>query len=95
MHEGGFNCERGADGKISFANQGNDTLPEFSESITLGESEISDRIHAMATEFKIDGETCVPRWYSGDRMDWDLGVGHLFACADEKNGGPKAAKMIQ
>jgi hypothetical protein len=82
VHEGGFNCERGADGKISFVNQCNDTLPEFSESITLDEGEINDWIHAMATEFEIDGETCVPRWYSGDRMDWDLGVGHLFACAD-------------
>jgi hypothetical protein len=82
VHEGGFNCERGADGKIAFVNQRNDTLPEFSESITLDEGEISDWMHAMATEFEIDGETCVPRWYAGDRLDWDLGVGHLFACAE-------------
>ncbi len=41
----------GADGKISFVNQRNDTLPEFSEPITLDESEISDWMHSMATEF--------------------------------------------
>jgi hypothetical protein len=82
VHEGGFGCERQADGKLSFVNQRKDALPAFSASITLDEGEISDWIHAMATEFEIDGETCVPRWYSGDRMDWDLGVGHLFACEE-------------
>jgi hypothetical protein len=26
----------------------------------------------------IDSDTCVPDWYAGDTMDWDLAVGHLF-----------------
>ncbi len=93
MHEGGFNCERRADGKISFVNQRNDTLPDFSEPVTLDESEISDWMHSMATEFGIDGETCVPRWYAGDRLDWDLGVGHLFACADRGDSRHKMSLM--
>jgi hypothetical protein len=84
VHEGGFNCERRADGRIYFIDQREDVLPEFLESITLNDDEISDWIHSMATEFVIDGETCVPRWYAGDRLDWDLGVGHLFACADRR-----------
>jgi len=82
VHEGGFNCERRADGKIYFIDQREDVLPEFPESITLNGDEISDWMQSMATEFRIDGETCVPRWYAGDRLDWDLGVGHLFACAE-------------
>lgn len=28
----------------------------------------------------IDGTTWVPNWMAGDRMDWDLAVGHLFYC---------------
>jgi uncharacterized protein YijF (DUF1287 family) len=26
----------------------------------------------------IDRDACVPDWYAGDTMDWDLAVGHLF-----------------
>ena len=82
VHEGGFGCERLADGKIVFWDQCDDGLPEFFDPISVDEVEISDWIHSMATEFEIDGETCVPHWYAGDRMDWDLGVGHLIACSD-------------
>lgn len=35
-------------------------------------------IKARLSDLEIDEETCVPQWYAGDTMDWDLGVWHLF-----------------
>jgi hypothetical protein len=35
-------------------------------------------IKARLSDLDIDEETCVPQWYAGDRMDWDLGIWHLF-----------------
>ncbi len=29
-------------------------------------------------EENIDSETCVPRWYAGERMDWQTAVSALF-----------------
>ena len=26
----------------------------------------------------IDADTCRSQWYAGERMDWNLAVGHLF-----------------
>jgi len=33
-------------------------------------------------DLHIDAETCVPQWYAGDVMDYDLAVSSLFQCAD-------------
>jgi hypothetical protein len=29
-------------------------------------------------EIQIDEQTCVAKWYAGDKMDWDIAVGNLF-----------------
>jgi hypothetical protein len=79
-HEGGLGCERLADGKIVFLDQRDDALPEFFDPISVDEVEISGWIHSMATEFEIDGETCVPRWYAGSD-GLGSGGGALFACS--------------
>lgn len=31
----------------------------------------------------VTADTCVPLWYAGDRMDWNLGVAHLFSCSEK------------
>jgi len=84
VHEGGFACQRLPEGKIAFVDQRDVALPEFFEPITLSDSDVSNWMQAMATEFRIDSDTCVPRWYAGERMDWDLGVASLFECSERR-----------
>jgi hypothetical protein len=33
---------------------------------------------ARLSDLDIDQHTCVPRWYAGETIDWNLAVGHLF-----------------
>ena len=37
---------------------------------------------------EIDADTCQPEWYAGDRMDWNLAVGHLFGCNPKPTSKP-------
>jgi uncharacterized protein YijF (DUF1287 family) len=37
-----------------------------------------DWFEREAQVVSIDRDACVPDWYAGDMMDWDLAVGHLF-----------------
>jgi len=46
------------------------SLPNAEEPINWRESHMPDVV--------IDSETCVSLW-TGERIDWDLAVGHLFA----------------
>jgi hypothetical protein len=45
--------------------------------------ELNTWITSLLYDSDIDERTCVPHWTSGDRMDWDLGIGHMFQI-DEK-----------
>jgi len=79
VHEGGFACERVEDGKFVFRDPTGRllveswqlaSLPNAEEPINWCESHMPDVV--------IDSETCVSLW-TGERIDWDLAVGHLFA----------------
>jgi len=79
VHEGGFACERQEDGKFVFRDPTGRllveswqlaSLPNAEEPINWRESYMPDVV--------IDSETCVSLW-TGERIDWDLAVGHLFA----------------
>ena len=39
---------------------------------------IMEWIEDQMPDVEIDSETCVPLTRAGERMDWDLAVGHLF-----------------
>ena len=77
VHEGGFGCRKLSDGRLLFTDRegrplsGPIHLPpqQFKEPIVWFQSQMPD--------LDIDAETCVTQW-RGERIDWDLAVGHLF-----------------
>jgi hypothetical protein len=79
VHEGGFECELRHDSEIIFRDarsrpiSGSVSLPDIDHREDLYDwFERQDRVPC------IDADTCVPDWYAGDTIDWDLAVGHLF-----------------
>jgi hypothetical protein len=79
VHEGGFGCERNADGQIAFRDLRGDDLPASPYAVTVDEGYmIEGWVTDWMPEMEIDEKTCVSKWYAGDRMDGDLAVGHLF-----------------
>lgn len=79
VHEGGFECKRHHDGEIVFRDVRRQPI---SASVSLPEidpqTDLYDWFERETRVAGIDADTCVPDWYAGDTMDWDLAVGHLF-----------------
>jgi hypothetical protein len=78
VHEGGFSCEKAASGELIFKDQRNTPLPHWSLLPTVGDDDINDWLEREFFDRGIDAETCRSQWYAGERMDWNLAVGHLF-----------------
>ena len=79
VHEGGFACEKSADGEVFFKDQREQTLERWS--VLPGVAADHDVRKWMDREFfeaNIDSETCTAKWYAGDRMDWQMAVSALF-----------------
>lgn len=79
VHEGGFACERTADGKIEFRSPVGVELQEYHplSRVPCG-GDIQQWIQFNDPNAEIDEQTCVPMWRAGESMDWDLAVGALF-----------------
>lgn len=69
VHEGGFACEKSADGKIYFNDQRQQRLPNWSELPKV----VND--HDVQ---RLDGEGCDAKWYAGETMDWQMAVAALL-----------------
>jgi hypothetical protein len=78
VHEGGFGCEKTASGELIFRDQRNTPLPHWSPLPAVGVDDINDWLEREFFDRGIDAETCRSQWYAGERMDWNLAVGHLF-----------------
>jgi len=78
VHEGGFSCDKMASGELIFRNQRNTPLPHWSLLPTVGDDDINNWLEREFFDRGIDAETCRSQWYAGERMDWNLAVGHLF-----------------
>jgi len=83
VHEGGFDCERRSNGEFEFRDAR--SLP-ISTSVSLPDIDprinLYDWFEREAQVADIKRDACVPDWYAGDTMDWDLAVGHLFPYQD-------------
>ena len=79
VHEGGFACEKSADGEVYFSDQRRKPLPNWSNLPKVAsEHDVQqwlDREFFAATE---SGEGCDAKWYADDRMDWSMAVSALF-----------------
>lgn len=79
VHEGGFTCEKDADGRVTFRDARHQPLGTCMRPTPLpDEAMIEDWMVSHMQDIEIDDTTCVPNWMAGDKMDWDLAVGHLF-----------------
>jgi len=80
VHEGGFGCERGVGGKIVFRDQRGEVLADWYRLPSIADEQNTlEWIEAQLPDVDIDSETCVPLTSAGEKMDWNLAVGHLFA----------------
>jgi hypothetical protein len=79
VHEGGFACEKSADGEVYFQDQRQQLLPNWSELPKVANDhdvqQWMDREFFAATA---NGEGCNAKWYAGERMDWQMAVSALF-----------------
>jgi len=86
VHEGGFVCEKSADGEIRFKDQREQPLDASPEMPGLAASDdVQQWIDREYFEVDIDSESsrqagpgCAARWHAGERMDWHAAVGGLF-----------------
>jgi len=79
VHEGGFVCEKSADGELRFKDPR--ARPLKSVHAMPGIAANDDVRQWFDREFfeaDIDGETPTAKWHAGERMDWSLAVGALF-----------------
>jgi hypothetical protein len=79
VHEGGFACEKSADGELRFRDQRDEMLaPSPMMPGVAANEDVRQWMDREFFEANIDSETCTAKWYAGERMDWDLAVGSLF-----------------
>ncbi len=79
VHEGGFACEKDANGRVTFCNARQQTLGTYVLPTPLpDDATIEDWMVSYMQDIEIDDTTCVPNWMAGDAIDWNLAVGHLF-----------------
>jgi 5-methylcytosine-specific restriction endonuclease McrA len=79
VHEGGFVCEKSADGEVLFSDQRDQALKD---SFELPRCAAGDDIRTWLDreffEANIDSDTCVAHWQAGNTMDWQMAVSALY-----------------
>ncbi len=79
VHEGGFVCEKSADGEIKFNDQRARPLEQSSGLPGVATSDdVQKWMDREFLEAGIDSETCQAHWQAGNRMDWQMAVSALF-----------------
>ena len=78
VHEGGFVCEKSADGEITFRDQRAQVIDDSSELPGVADDDVQRWTDRAFFEANIDSETCVAHWQAGNRMDWQMAVSALF-----------------
>jgi hypothetical protein len=74
VHEGGFDCRKGAGGEIYFVDQSDKRLAEFQRSPRVS---IEKSIAWMYRKFEhadVSAETSKAQWYAGETMDMEYAV---------------------
>ena len=79
VHEGGYVCERTADGDIEFRSPAAAELRQYRPLRRIpADYQLEQWLRQDNPDADIHGHTCVPRWQAGEQMDWDIAVGGLF-----------------
>ncbi len=79
VHEGGFVCDKSADGNVRFRDEREQPL-DFSPQMpgVAANDDVQQWIDREFFEANINSESCTAKWYAGERMDWQAAVGSLF-----------------
>jgi hypothetical protein len=77
VHEGGFACEKSADGEVFFRDKREQRLSPRSN-LPATSLEVQRYMERRFIDAGIDSETCVAKWCAGERMDWQMAVSALF-----------------
>ena len=80
VHEGGFGCERLSNGKLVFRGRQGNILADYSRLPPIDNDQHPVAwLDVQMPNLNIDANTCVSETTAGERMDWHLAVGHIFA----------------
>ena len=80
VHEGGFACERSADGEVYFKDRRQQPLPNWSELPKVAnDHDVQQWLDREFFAARENSEGCDAKWYSGERMDWQMAVSALFS----------------
>ena len=74
VHEGGFDCRRGAGGEIYFVDQREERLAEFQSAPRKNIEESMAWMHRKFEETDVSAEASKARWYAGEEMDMEYAV---------------------
>ena len=79
VHEGGFRCEHAANGQVVFHAPTGENLSLQRQTTAISKhTDVMRWFDRYLPDLEVDSDTCVARWYAGERIDWDLAVSHLF-----------------
>ncbi len=79
VHEGGFACEKSADGEVYFKDQRQQPLPNWSELPKVAnDHDVQQWLDREFFAARENSEGCNAKWYAGERMDWQMAVSALF-----------------
>ena len=74
VHEGGFDCRKGAGGEIYFVDRREQRLAEFQQAPRVSIEASMAWMYRKFERADVSAETCRAKWYAGDTLDMDYAV---------------------
>lgn len=80
VHEGGFGCERTAEGELRFRGLDGRQIDHCCAQPAVTDNPLTQRrIKSRLEALHIDATTCVPHWRAGESMDYAMAVDGLWS----------------
>jgi 5-methylcytosine-specific restriction endonuclease McrA len=74
VHEGGFDCRKGAEGEIYFVDRRHQRLREFQETPRVSVEESMAWMYRKFAEADVSAETSKAQWHAGEELDMEYAV---------------------
>jgi len=89
VHEGGFACEKSADGEVYFEDRRQQPLPNGSELPKLANNyDVQQWLDSEFFAATANGEGCNAKWHAGEQIDWQMAVSALFTQSSTDTPSP-------
>ena len=88
VHEGGFDCRKGAGGEIFFVDRRKQRLEEFQTSRSVSIEESLALMYRRFADVDVAAATSAAKWYAGEEMDMEHAVWLMssLGAPDQRNG---------